>query len=260
MALPVLRAGPAAAADIPAILAFYERHAPRGLFYPRDAGWIRTRLGGNAFAFYAARTDEELAGCVWVAERPEFVFLEIRDGALVLRREGPFFESGGMLVAPRFRAMGVGELLTATCHAFWFIWRQGPDPAPPMWARVKGARARNGDPLFWSLVGEPVTGLPYAALLEAPFESPEREIAARWPHRPIPLGELPPDVRARALGKAEETHAPFETRLCSYGFERTERYNVRSLNAFLRCSRETVRAPQTFPFRTSINWHAERPA
>ena len=232
--------------EIEAVIAFYGRHAPHGLIYPRDLEWARSAYGKELFPF-GAWHNGELVGAVWAACKPNFIHFVVEEDNLVLKKGEPYAESGGMLVSKDHHGAGVDQLLTATCHAFWFIWLRGTAEIP-LWARVTGARAADGTSLFWSLVGEPTTGIPYHDLLEAPFGTLEQVIFDSWPEdrRTIPLQELPQHVIEEALGKPDRLLVRYERRLMRWGFEKTPHLAPTSLNGFLRATKQSITAPESF--------------
>ena len=222
-------------ADMPEALTFYKDNTHYGLRAPTKGEWRDGQLGEKLF-LVGIRVRGELVAVAWIAWKSNFVHIIFTDDTLSLMDEGPFADSGGWCIRKGLQGRELLQLLAATVFVAWFKTINVTKAAPPLWGRMMGLKDQRGAPLFWSKVGESLTGLSYHNLLELPFGFMEREILARWPQEPVPLGNIPADALA-AKGKTFEPLLSAGNRLNSWGCVNVPLYVPTSLNTFQRTTR-----------------------
>ncbi len=224
-------------ADMSDVLSFYKDNAHYGLRAPTREEWQNNQLGKQLF-LVGVRIRGELVAVAWIAWKSNFVHVTFVDDTLSLADEGSFADSGGWCISKNLQGRELFQLLAATVFVSWFkgIHIGG---APPLWGRMMGLKDPNGMPLFWSKIGESVTGLSYHKLLELPFGSMEREILASWPKKPLLLSSIPIDALS-AKGKTFKPLISAGSRLSRWGFVDTSLYVPTSLNFFKRVTEGTL--------------------
>lgn len=224
--------------DVPDVLSFYTDNVRYGLRAPMKGEWQDGRLGKELF-LVGVRIRDTLVAVAWIAWKSNFVHLVFTDDTLSLADEGPFADSGGWCIRKDLQGRELFQLLTATVLVSWFKDIRAED-APPLWGRMMGLKASNGMPLFWSEVGQRVTGLSYRELLDLPFGSMEREILAHWPKESLTISSIPTDVLA-AKGQTFPPLVSAGNRLARWGIVNTSLYVPTSLNFFNRATGESIR-------------------
>ena len=224
-------------ADVPDTLLFYKSNAHYGLRAPTEEECQNGRLGKQLF-LVGVRMNGRLIAVAWIAWKSNFIHTVFSGDTLFLVDEGPFADSGGWCIHKDLQGRELFQLLTATVFVSWFK-EINTEEALPLWGRMMGQKDANGAPLFWSKVGEALTGLSYHTLLELPFGSMEREILSSWPKEPLFLSSVPREV---LLSKGK-TFAPLISagrRLSQWGFVDTALYVPTSLNFFKRVTKGTL--------------------
>lgn len=235
--------------EIGEILDFYKKNKPtEGLSYPKDINWIKRELGSKSLVFGVARFKGSLIGAMWIAVRKHRLYFILDDSGLTLKDGGIHSELGGTLVAPSFRGrlngVPVGALISGISRTYWLSWSHArTDGGQDLWVRTTGKRGLDGKPLFWSLVGEKVTGLPYREPSDEPFGSSMEKILQLWPSNPIPLNQLPKSVIEFA-GSPDEESA--EKWFPLWGCKKTNQLTVKSLSSWHVCKRGQIHAPEYF--------------
>lgn len=152
-----------------------------------DATWALPLLEAQQLYVIGLEHEGSLIALAWIVEKSHNILLtQTEQFEITLVDQGPFADSGGWVFHRTLRHTGLFPALAAAVITLWFeeidvLARR------PLWGRVIGVPGANGVPLFWELVGYPLTGLDYTELWSLPFGESEKLILARWPLEPYPI-------------------------------------------------------------------------